>query len=475
MLSANPQLHPGQGPKNDHPARRVLHRCIAVATVIAAVGIGAPIAAHASYIPWGTVLVSGPQWAGADASLGDLNVYSNGTQNQDRAGQFGLDYECTELVQRWAHYKFGEPAIWPIGKAADMWSIGPTLPLPLVQEPNGGRVPPQYGDIMVFAATSANPTGHAAVVRSTSWNSVTIVQENFTVNGTPTGQWTQAMSGTTVAALGGDPVVGWLHPSGPVYVPDPNVPGGQVLDSWGGVHPFGSAIQTSDYSSWPGWSIARDIVTVTGNPDAGYVLDGLGGVHPFGGAPQVQATAYWSRWDIARQLVLRSDGHSGYVLDGLGGVHPFGTPGDMPPAVTLSAYWSNWDIARAIVLRSDGVSGYVLDGWGGVHAFGQNLASVPAVSGEPYWYGWSIARGLVLASDSGGYVLDGWGGVHAFGTAPAAQVTRYTTGGDVAVGIRAAAAGGGYVVFQSGALAPFGVAPAAQVAPIALPLAQAIG
>jgi hypothetical protein len=455
----------------------VLRRSLVVVAVSGALGASAtPTAVHAATsIPWGTVLISGSQWAGADATLGDLNVYSNGAQNTDQAGTFGLEYECTELAQRWAHYKFGEPATWPIGKAADMWNAGPTLPLPLTQNPNGGGRPPQHGDILVFAATSTNPTGHVGVVSAVTATSVTIVQENFTVNGTPTGQWTQSMNGTTVASLSGDPVVGWLHASGPAYVPNPNVPGGQVLDSWGGVHPFGSANQATGYSSWPGWSIARDIVTVAGHPDTGYVLDGLGGVHPFGGAPQVMVTAYWSGWDIARQLVLRADGHSGYVLDGFGGVHPFGVAGDIPHGVSVSGYWSGWDIARGLVLRSDGVSGYVMDGWGGLHPFGQSLASVPNLSGAPYWYGWDIARGVVLSSDSGGYMLDGWGGVHAFGTATAASVSTYTAGADTARGVRLSAVGGGYVVFQSGALAPFGTAPTANVGPMALPLAQAIG
>jgi CHAP domain len=211
VLFAN---HDSPVPGRRRTASTVLRSSIAVVVVSGALGAAAvPTAVHAATsIPWGTVLISGSQWAGADAALGDLNVYSNGGQNTDQAGTFGLEYECTELAQRWAHYKFGEPATWPISKAADMWAVGPTLPLPLTQYPNGGALPPQYGDIVVFAATSANPTGHVGVVSAVKPGaSVTIVQENFTVNGTPTGQWTLPMSGTTVAALGGDPVVGWLR------------------------------------------------------------------------------------------------------------------------------------------------------------------------------------------------------------------------------------------------------------------------
>jgi hypothetical protein len=191
-----------------------LRRAVVVVAVGAAIGAGTtPV--HATLIPFGTVLIAGSQWAGADASLGDLNVYSNGTQLHDQAGTFGLEYECTELAQRWAHYKFGEPATWPISNAADMWTVGPTLPVPLFQNPNGGARPPQYGDLMVFAATSTNPTGHVSIVSSVTATTVTSVQQNFSVNGTLTGQWTQSMSGTTVASLGGLPVLGWLRPGTP--------------------------------------------------------------------------------------------------------------------------------------------------------------------------------------------------------------------------------------------------------------------
>ncbi len=170
---------------------------------------------HAAYIPFGAVLVAGSTWAGADAALGDLNVYSNGAQNSDQSGTFGLEYECTELAQRWAHYKFGEPATWPVSNAAGMWTVGPALPVPLFQHPNGGARPPQHGDIMVFASTATNPTGHVSIVSAVTATSVTTVQQNFTVNGTPTGQWTQSMSGTTVSSLGGDPVLGWLRSGSP--------------------------------------------------------------------------------------------------------------------------------------------------------------------------------------------------------------------------------------------------------------------
>lgn len=191
-----------------------------VAAAAAAIGVGT-VPAHATTISFATVLLSGSQWAGADAGLGDLNVYSNGTGSQDRAGPFGAQYECTELVQRWAHYKWGEPNNWPARSAADMWNVGPTLPIPLAQNPNGGASPPAFGDIMVYAATPTDPTGHVGVVAGVSATSVTVVQQNFTFNGTPTGEWTQSLSGTTVPPLGGSPVLGWLHHGAPAVAVRP--------------------------------------------------------------------------------------------------------------------------------------------------------------------------------------------------------------------------------------------------------------
>lgn len=199
--------------------------------------------------------------------------------------------------------------------------------------------------------------------------------------------------------------------------------GGQVMDGYGGLHPFGDAATLSGGPYWPGWDIARDIV-IRGDSLGGYILDGFGGVHPIGNAPAVQTTGYWPGWDIARRLVLRPDGVSGYVLDGFGGLHPFAAAGVAMPPVPSTAYWPYWDIARSVVLLSDGVSGYTLDGYGGIHPFG----NAPAVSCGCYWPYWDVARSLVLINGtSEGYLVDGVGGVHPFGGAPAVT-SVFTTG-----------------------------------------------
>lgn len=421
--------------------------------------------AHAAAQPYGSVIVPGSAWAGAAASLGDLNVYSNGSS-------FTGFYQCTELVQRWASVAYSEPPQWPAGSAADMWRVGPLLPVPFEQLPNGGGVMPRFGDILVFDVTPAFSSGHVAVVTGVGPGYVSIVEQNASW----TGRANLPISGTYMPPrLGSNqPVIGWLRALGGPYVPNPTMPGGQILDAWGGIHPFGSAAQLAPSAYWAGWSIARDVATVAGHPDRGYVLDGWGALHPFGGTPAVHLSGYWPGWDIARKMVLRADGQSGYVLDGWGGVHPFGTAGDMPPAVSITGYWPGWDIAQSLVLRSDGQSGYVLDGFGGLHPFGADLSAVPDMAPSAYWPAWDIARGLALSTDGGGYVLDGFGGVHAFGDARPVSAQAYFAH-DVARGLFLSDAAGGYVVFQTGVVRPFGDAPAVDLGLMGLPIGRAVG
>jgi CHAP domain len=443
----------------------ISRRLIASACAVAAFAVVPSVqVAHASAAPLGTVLVSGSAWAGSAASMGNLNVYSNGATFTGR-------FQCTDIVMRWATVRYSESTYWPASSAADMWNVGPRMPVPFEQLPNGGSQPPQFGDIIVYNVTTQFPYGHVAVVSGTGPGYVNVVEEN----GSWTGRATLPIYGTTMPPRAGSnqPVIGWLRGLGAPYVSKPRMPGGQILDSWGGIHPFGSATLTSSHSYWSGWNIARDVATVPGNPNSGYTLDGWGGVHPFGTAPAIQTTGYWRGWDIARKLVLRADGHSGYVLDGWGGLHPFGTAGDMPPMVRTTGYWHGWDIANAVVLRSDGVSGYVLDGFGGLHPFGPASESVPNVALSPYWKGWDIARDIVLSSDNGGYILDGFGGVHAFGTAAPLSTPSYYNH-DLARGLVLTDAGGGYVVFQTGVVRPFGDAVAINLSLMGIPLGQAV-
>jgi len=217
---------------------------------------------------------------------------------------------------------------------------------------------------------------------------------------------------------------------------------GAVLDGWGGLHSYGTAMTFTTSGYWPHWDVARDFAFL---PDGsgGYVLDAFGGLHPFSvnGKPMPPATSidsYWPNWYIAKHVVIFSDGTGGYVLDAFGGVHGFGIGHPRPAAVSLTGYWPNWDIARDLVVIPGTHSGYVLDGWGGLHAFtptGQVMP--PTMNGSAYWPHWDIARAVVILSGStaaapGGYVLDGYGGLHPFGNAPAPPAFAYWGGQDIA-------------------------------------------
>lgn len=154
---------------------------------------------------------------------------------------------------------------------------------------------------------------------------------------------------------------------------------------------------------------ARDIEAM---PDGnGYVvLDAFGGVHRYGSALFTLAGVggpYWSGWDIARSIAVTPDGHGFTVLDGFGGRHPYGTA----HRLAGGAYWPGWDIAKAIGYRPNG-SMYELDGFGAVWSIGG------ATNYGSTYFGWNIARDLTVWPGGKGYaVVDGFGGVHRFGAA----------------------------------------------------------
>ena len=114
-----------------------------------------------------------------------------------------------------------------------------------------------------------------------------------------------------------------------------------------------------------------DPLLYTSGVGAGYLLDSFGGITPFGDAPALNTSGapYWAGWDIARSLTVLPDASGGWILDGWGGIHNFGTA----PRIAEPAYWPGWDIARDLVVLArpgGGYMGYVLDGWGGLHPFG---------------------------------------------------------------------------------------------------------
>jgi len=146
----------------------------------------------------------------------------------------------------------------------------------------------------------------------------------------------------------------------------------------------------------------------------GYVLDGWGGIHRFGGAPKLGAGPYFPGFDVARKLVSFKSGW--YVLDAYGALHPVGGA----PALA-TPYWPGWAIARDVRRNPDGPGGYILDGFGGVWPVG----GAPRLSNIPY-FGSDVARGFVVVSGGSGYTAREDGSLARFGTAPALSQGRAT-------------------------------------------------
>lgn len=423
---------------------------VAAGTILAGTLSAPARSVAAAVVPWGAVLVPGATWAGTEATRGDLNVYSNGTGYQDQQGPYGLDYECVELAVRWSQVAFGVVHnTWGVAYASQMWASGPRLSPAFVQHPNGGADGPQFGDVMVFASTTADPTGHVAVVSGLGPGYVDVVEQNYN-NGSPSGKARLPIYGTTMPDRYGLPILGWLRSSiAPAGWRSSAGPGGYLASSTGQVFPYGSAALPNEQTVWPTQAIARSMALIP-KTSSGYVLDSYGGLHSFGGAPRLRPSAYWFGQDMARAVVLTPDSRGGYVLDAYGGLHPFGTA----PALAATASWSGWDIARALVLRADGLGGWVLDGWGGLHGFG----SFPGVRlNSPFYPNQDIARAACLRSDSdSGWWVDGNNDVHPFGGAPAVTSAANFPGQDVARSMVCSDDGGGYTLTTSGQVLSFG-------------------
>jgi surface antigen len=73
---------------------------------------------------------------------------------------------------------------------------------------------PQFGDILVFSRTAANPAGHVAVVAATAAGHVDVVEQNVGLS-SPTGWARLPLTGTTIPARWGMRVIGWLR-AGPL-------------------------------------------------------------------------------------------------------------------------------------------------------------------------------------------------------------------------------------------------------------------
>jgi hypothetical protein len=172
--------------------------------------------------PHGCVLLNGSTWAGPLASLGDLNVYNNGTNLEYLGPDHGYSwqYQCTELAIRYAAIvwhegsNFSSPeqawnkAGWS-GSAVNMWQVASKLAVPLQKIPNGSGAP-HFGDLIIFSGATV---GHVGVVVKVSSGRLYFVGENQA--SAPAEAWIPINS-SNVASPGGDfsntlQPVGWLR------------------------------------------------------------------------------------------------------------------------------------------------------------------------------------------------------------------------------------------------------------------------
>ncbi len=125
-------------------------------------------------------------------------------------GEGEYEWECVELSMRYMYLAYGIiPYNAPGGKdVVNNYTTYNTNPiLQPVSNPTTG-MEPQAGDILSYAGTKSNPSGHTSVVMSTKYTSpgngtITVLEQNFSGSGT---QKLTMTNGT----IGGD-VTGWLH------------------------------------------------------------------------------------------------------------------------------------------------------------------------------------------------------------------------------------------------------------------------
>ena len=165
---------------------------------------------------------------------------------------------------------------------------------------------PSGGGYVLDGWGGVHPFGGAPNVTSTSYWPGRDIARSLTltrcVGGMPTGYVLDGWGG--LSAVGGAPVVtdGPYWPGQDVArvvaATGPNQ--GYVLDNFGGIHPFGGAPAPGRLGFWGAPNQGRALAI--SQHGGGYVMDAYGGVHSFGIAPGSTFDMF-PGWDIARGLV----------------------------------------------------------------------------------------------------------------------------------------------------------------------------
>ena len=192
---------------------------------------------------------------------------------------------------------------------------------------------------------------------------------------------------------------------------------GQVLDSSGGLTPFGGA---PAISGEPAGSRTPVDLAIGSDEGRGWVLSSDGRIFRFGGAPDRTAASRPASSAVA--FALDSTG-AGYVLGATGSLHRVGGAAEHSLGFTVDAI----DIALFGEDSADGVrGGWVLDRSGRLHAFGDAPAWQPQTSV-------AAARSVVAQGEHGGWVLDSEGRYVRFGDERRIQPISTTVGSPTAI------------------------------------------
>ncbi|MGD2053656.1 MAG: CHAP domain-containing protein [Gammaproteobacteria bacterium] len=127
------------------------------------------------------------------AAAGDVEAYSNCrpecksyVPNKWKGTFTGVKWQCVEYARRWLLINKG--AVYgEVDTAADIWNkvdhlthVATRTKLPLEAHVNGAKIPPQPGDLLVYARAFYD-TGHVAVVTHVDYENgvIEVAEQNY--------------------------------------------------------------------------------------------------------------------------------------------------------------------------------------------------------------------------------------------------------------------------------------------------------
>ena len=125
----------------------------------------------------------------------------------------GPHYQCVEFVKR-VYSSLVDTSKWT-GNAIDYYSTANSKGL--IAYPNGGSIPPENNDILVF---DGDTYGHVAIVTAVTATTVSLVEQNWSPTGTASLTIQNTNGQYTISPRGTYTIVGWLRlPGQSVNVP----------------------------------------------------------------------------------------------------------------------------------------------------------------------------------------------------------------------------------------------------------------